>query len=588
MNKNEFLLKIIKNKYANQRELANSLNLSLGKVNKLINEFQNENYLNDDYSITSKTNKLLKENQPNKAIILAAGQGFRMIPINREMNKALIDVKGEVLIERLIKQLHEANITDITIVVGYMKETFEYLIDKFNVKLVVNKEYSTSNNLHSLYHVKNNLENCYIIPCDLYFKNNPFSEYELYSWYMVSNKETTNTKLKISARKDHFVMTKNEELGNRMIGLAYLCPKEAQILKENIEKLYNDKNYENSFWEEAIYTKNNVLLTPKLIDENDYVEFNDCNDLQQFDYESNCLNLEIFNIICESLNIKKSEIENITRLKAGMTNNSFLFETHGAKYIMRIPGEGTDQLINRQEEGAVYQAIKSLDICDPIIYFNKQNGYKLTQFINGAHNCDANNIEEVKKCMAFLRKFHESKLKVNHEFNIFDKIDFYETLWNNKPSMYSDYEETKQNIKELKKFIDSLEKEYTLTHIDAVPDNFLIYDNNGKEDIRLIDWEYAAMQDPHVDIAMYAIYALYTKEQVDQLIDLYFIEGCNQLTRLKIYAYIACCGLLWSNWCEYKHHLGIEFGEYSLAQYRYAKEFYKIVKAELGEKLNEF
>lgn len=86
------------------------------------------------------------------------------------------------------------------------------------------------------------------------------------------------------------------------------------------------------------------------------------------------------------------------------------------------------------------------------------------------------------------------------------------------------------------------------------------------------------MQDPHVDIAMFAIYALYEKEQIDQLIDAYFTEGCPKIIRTKIYCYIAICGFLWSNWCEYKRILGVEFGEYSLKQYRYAKEFYRLAK----------
>lgn len=105
-----------------------------------------------------------------------------------------------------------------------------------------------------------------------------------------------------------------------------------------------------------------------------------------------------------------------------------------------------------------------------------------------------------------------------------------------------------------------------LTHIDAVPDNFLFVDKDGKEEIRLIDWEYAGMQDPHVDVAMFCIYSLYNKRQVDRLIAAYFTEGCNDETRIKIYCYIAACGLLWSNWCEYKRNLGVEFGEYSLRQ----------------------
>ena len=120
-----------------------------------------------------------------------------------------------------------------------------------------------------------------------------------------------------------------------------------------------------------------------------------------------------------------------------------------------------------------------------------------------------------------------------------------------------------------------------MTHIDAVADNFLFI-NNDKE-IRLIDWEYAAMQDPHVDIAMFCIYALFDRTQIDNLIDIYFEDKCDIKTRIKIYAYISICGLLWSNWCEYKSQLGIEFGEYSLRQYRYAKDYYQIVKNELNK-----
>ena len=145
------------------------------------------------------------------------------------------------------------------------------------------------------------------------------------------------------------------------------------------------------------------------------------------------------------------------------------------------------------------------------------------------------------------------------------------------------------------------------------------------------------MQDPHVDIAMFCIYSMYEKEQVDRLIGLYFgretmapgaaasvteraseetaasvteraseetaalaaeraheetaedeavqlsavpaetaqLSAVPAETVTKIYALIAACGLLWSNWCEYKQHLGVEFGEYSLRQYRYAKEYYR-------------
>lgn len=181
--------------------------------------------------------------------------------------------------------------------------------------------------------------------------------------------------------------------------------------------------------------------------------------------------------------------------------------------------------------------------------------------------------------METLRRFHNLELKVNHEFDIFKLIEFYETLWNGIPSVYRDYLNTKEKVLSLKAYIDGHVEKKVLTHIDAVPDNFLIVDD--KEQIRLIDWEYAGMQDPHVDVAMFCIYAMYDREQVENLIRIYFQGECPSAVKVKIYCYISVCGLLWSNWCEYKRNLGVEFGEYSLKQYRYAKEYYKIAKEEM-------
>ena len=163
---------------------------------------------------------------------------------------------------------------------------------------------------------------------------------------------------------------------------------------------------------------------------------------------------------------------------------------------------------------------------------------------------------------------------MDHEFNLFEQIEYYEGLWDGESSIYRDYLETKENVYRLKSYIDKQKRQISLTHIDAVCDNFLFKD----EKIYLIDWEYAGMQDIHVDIAMFAIYAMYDKEQVDELIDAYFSGEVSREVRLKIYCYIAVCGLLWSNWCEYKRNVWSEFGEYSIRQYRYAKEYYRIVK----------
>ena len=397
---------------------------------------------------------------------------------------------------------------------------------------------------------------------------------------MVSDLVDNESNVRVN-RKMELVTVPESSGGNAMIGICYLIKDDADIVERRIEELCGNQRYDGSFWEEALYHKDRMIVAARVVHSADVVEINTYEQLREIDSDSNQLKTDAIQVIGKALNAKSDEVTDITVLKKGMTNRSFLFTCKGKKYIMRIPGEGTDQLINRRQEAEVYHTIDGKKICDDIAYINPENGYKITEFLEGARVCNPLNYEDVKKCMKRLRAFHELKLKVNHEFNIFDQMEFYETLWDGTPSVYKDYQKTKENVLSLKPYIDANVSEKVLTHIDAVPDNFLFVQQDGKEEIRLIDWEYAGMQDPHVDVAMFCIYSLYNKRQVDRLIAAYFTEGCDDATRIKIYCYIAACGLLWSNWCEYKRNLGVEFGEYSLRQYRYAKEYYRIVQDEL-------
>ncbi len=564
--------------YINQRDLSLRTNHSLGSVNQALKYLSEEQYLTSDFYLTAKGKKYVSDRSPKQAVILAAGYGMRSVPINVETPKGLIEIHGEPLIERIIRQLHEVNITEIYAVVGYMKEKYEYLIDEFGINLIVNMQYSTKNNLCSLNAVSEHLDNAYIIPCDIWCRSNPFSRTELRTWYMVSDVLSDSSTIRIAKNKTLSMSSAN---GNKMIGIAYISADDAPMLKKNLNKLNQLSEYDNAFWEDALFHKKNILVAPNVVSDNDVIEINTYEQLREFDSSSSHLMSESIGIICSVLNTDASHIQNITSLKKGMTNRSFLFDCVGKKYIMRIPGEGTSQLISRRNEAAVYSAIKKYNISDNVLYINPDNGYKLTEYIEDARVCDAHNQADLASSMKLLRKFHELKLTVAHEFDIFEQLDYYESLWNGRSSVYKDYNVTKEHVLSLRSYIESANPVKYLTHIDPNPDNILFQkDKCGNEFPVLIDWEYAGMADPHIDIAMFAIYAYYDKKQIDNLISLYFPEGCSDKIRIKIYCYVAVCGLLWSNWCEYKESLGIEFGEYALKQYRYAKDFYKIVTEE--------
>ena len=564
----------------NQREIAISTGFSLGRINKGLKVLVEENYLSDNLALTGNSIEILRKSQPRSAIILAAGYGMRMVPIGSELPKALLKIDGEPLIERLINQLHEVNINDIIVVVGFMKERFEYLIDKYNVKLAINTNYALKNNLHSLSKVASCINNTYILPADIWFKHNPFSTIELYSWYMVSEENSENSNVYVN-RKFELAKTNDINHNNYMVGIAYISECDCERLKQNIERLCEYNKYNHSFWEEALFDKDKMFISAKILSNDDYIEINSYEQLREIDNKSDSLRSDVIEIIEKVLDCKNEDIKNISVLKKGMTNRSFIFEVKGSKYIMRIPGEGTDKLINRQHEYDVYAAINGKKICDDPIYINPTNGYKITKYLNGVRSADCENIEDLNKCMQRLKSFHDMNLKVNHEFDLFGEIVFYENLRDGKASVYQDYDETKKNVFSLQTYVENHVERKTLTHIDAVPDNFLFYIEEGKEKIQLTDWEYAGMQDPHVDIAMFCIYSLYDRAQIDRLIDIYFNNQCSRENRIKIYCYIAIAGLLWSNWCEYKLSLGVEFGEYALRQYRYAKEYYRIAAHEM-------
>ena len=580
MNKRDkdILLVLSTHAYTGQRNLADVYGCSLGAVNVSISNLLKEGYLDKSMQLTAKSKKLLRSSAPKHAVLLAAGLGLWIPPHNTRKPTALLEVHGETLIERLISQLHEVGITEIFIIVGFAKEQFEYLIDRYGVELIVNPEYAKKNNLHSLALAKEHLKNCYVVPCDMWCRNNPFRKHELYSWYMVSEEEDLESTVRVN-RKQELVRVSPSSKGNAMIGISYLLKDAADIIRTRMDAMLPDRCYKGSFWEETLMEGDRMLIRPRVVSAGFVTEINSLTQLRELETHTAAFQDKVAETVSRMSQVPEQEITDISVLKMGTTNCSVLFSYRGKQYILRMPCRESERLISYRQEAEVHRTISGFSISDEVTHFDTDTGVKISEYIPHARHCDPRNPREVALCMEMLRQLHSARLTVPHRFDLFDAIDHYESLGDGIPSAYSDYQETKENILSLRTYIDAQEKDWCLTHIDAVAENFLI----SGDEIRLIDWEYAAMQDPHVDIAMFCLHALYDRQQVDEAIRAYFPEGCDNATRLKIYSYIAVGGLLWSNWCEYKMKHGTEFGAYSLKQYRYAKEYFRIVRNELNQ-----
>ena len=119
----------------------------------------------------------------DNAVIMAAGFASRFAPLSEITPKALLKVKGEIMIERQIRQLRDAGIPDIYVVVGYKKEMFYYLEEKYDVHIIENPDYTTRNNHSSIYAVRQYLGNTYICSADNYFMENVFDAYVYEPYY---------------------------------------------------------------------------------------------------------------------------------------------------------------------------------------------------------------------------------------------------------------------------------------------------------------------------------------------------------------------------------------------------------------------
>ena len=122
------LIFIMQNNMITQRDIAQSMAISLGSANKLISIASEQNLIAKEGSglhITGVGEHYLDNFKMDGAVILAAGFGSRFVPLTWDTPKGLLPVFGERMIERQISQLHEEGIYDITIIDGYMKEKFD-------------------------------------------------------------------------------------------------------------------------------------------------------------------------------------------------------------------------------------------------------------------------------------------------------------------------------------------------------------------------------------------------------------------------------------------------------------------------------
>lgn len=286
----------------------------------------------------------------DNAIIMAAGTSSRFAPLSYEKHKALTIVKGEVLIERQIKQLHAAGISDIYIVTGYKAEQFEYLSSKYNIRLIYNPEYLSRNNNGSIWAARKILNNSYICSADNYFSQNPFELYVEDAYYSAVYADGFTSEWCMTEDERGYIDAVTIGGANSwyMLGHTFWSQNFSKQFLTILENEYDKEVTKNKLWE-SIYIEHldKLKMKMKKYDSNTIYEFDTLDELRMFDtsYITDTRSI-LLKKIAKELSVTEDKIIDISTIKSNTTEAvGFDFNCDGEHYTYFYDSE-----ILRREE----------------------------------------------------------------------------------------------------------------------------------------------------------------------------------------------------------------------------------------------
>ena len=489
----------------------------------------------------------------------------------------MLKVKGEILIERQIEQLLSAGIDDITVVVGYMKEKFFYLEEKYGVKIVINEDYYRYNNTSTLIRVIDQLKNTYICSSDNYFVKNVFEKY-VYKQYYSSVYIKGKTE-EFCIKYDNRGIINNVTIGGEnewcMLGHVFFSKRFSELFKEILLKEYDNIITREELWE-RLYMRyiNELDMYIRKYDDNIIYEFDSLSDLRKFDpYYINNTDSRILKNIGKVLECTDKDVTNIDCINSGVTNKSFKFECKGKKYVYRHPSQNFDSYIKRESESFSMKTAKELGLDDTFIYIDQNEGWKVSYFIDNARTLDYHNMHEVDQALEMIRTLHGQKIQSEHDSDSWGRIQMLiEKISENGRNDFEDFNSLYILMNRLYKYTirDCVEKR--LCHGECYNSNILL---NNDDKMYLIDWELSGNDDPAIDLGTFICYSDYLYDETVDVINRYLGYVADDNILRHYIAYIAIASYYWFVRDIYQESIGNEVGVKTYMWYKKSNEYAK-------------
>lgn len=274
-----------------QRSLATALEVSLGVVNKILNELSECELIrqtrNSYYDVTLKGYETLEPYRVKKAIFLAAGFGSRMVPITLNTPKPLVLVHGKRIIETLLDAVVAVGIEDITIVRGYLGEQFDVLLHKYpKIKFIENALFNETNNISSAYLIKDIMEGAYVLESDLLLYNPEIiRKYEFSTNYCGIPVDMTDDWCFYTKKGYITKVAVGGEQCHQMVGISYWNKEDGKKMSSDIETVFKMPGGKEKYWDEVALKEcqDNYNVMIKSVKSTDIVEIDTFKELKQID-----------------------------------------------------------------------------------------------------------------------------------------------------------------------------------------------------------------------------------------------------------------------------------------------------------------
>lgn len=576
------LRELLKDPQQTQRNLAATCGMSLGTINRMIQRALDQHYLlrlDDGLRVTDEGLVFLEPYKVKNAIVLAAGFTSSALGTVDEIPGGFLKVKGEIMIERQIEQLQDRGIFDITLVVGYQMEAYDYLVDRYGVTLVYNPDFATINNYASLYHAADKLDNTYILVADTYIEKNFFNLYEATSWYCCVYCEGDTNDWCVSTSPMGWI--KNIRVGGKdsltVVGPAYLNREMSERLKILLNDYYGRGEATHYYWEEILKENFNDFQMKANVQTGYVYEFNHLDQVRHYDeshYDD--LKREIIAHFPSAAPLLVEDIESIELLEDEWDSEMYRFDVREDAYVIRIPGEEEVSLYDHASVKHVYDILAPLEVAEELLDSDVSSGVRITRFADESHYVDPMNDRDLSDSMQLIRQIHDRKLRIDRHYDIRRMFSLYETLVEQTGDVpFRDIEEMKRKMGRLLFLKAHLNVDPVLCHGDYLYANVIRKKTGG---LFITNWEFSGMSDPLMDVAMFGIDANFDPERLHLALRLYLGRDPDEQEIVRLHLYAALGGMLWSMWGLHKKRHGLDLGDYPVRMYRFMKDYYRLLE----------